>query len=114
LKDIQQTEKQIMLLNNYMLSVSKDGIPYMLIKKAIPVLKEQSNNILALLVDFTLDFKMDGKYINIYLINDNTNTKRSVELASGFERFIVSLAIRIAIIQISNLPKSNFLAIDEG
>jgi len=30
------------------------------------------------------------------------------------ERFISSLAIRVALITISNLPKPNFLIIDEG
>ena len=30
------------------------------------------------------------------------------------ERFISSLAIRIALTNISNLPRSNFIAIDEG
>ena len=30
------------------------------------------------------------------------------------ERFISSLAIRVGLINVSNLPRSNFLAIDEG
>jgi DNA repair protein SbcC/Rad50 len=33
---------------------------------------------------------------------------------SGFEKFISSLAIRIALLEITNLPKLNFIAIDEG
>ena len=37
-----------------------------------------------------------------------------LEMSSGMERFIGSLAIRIALITISNLPKPNFLIIDEG
>ena len=37
-----------------------------------------------------------------------------VNNASGFERFISSLAIRLALLDISNLPKLNFMAIDEG
>jgi DNA repair exonuclease SbcCD ATPase subunit len=34
--------------------------------------------------------------------------------SSGFERFISSLAIRIALLEISQLPSPNFIAIDEG
>ena len=30
------------------------------------------------------------------------------------EKFISSLAIRVALIKISNLPRPNFLAVDEG
>jgi DNA repair exonuclease SbcCD ATPase subunit len=37
-----------------------------------------------------------------------------VNNSSGFERFISSLAIRLALLDISNLPKINFMAIDEG
>lgn len=35
-------------------------------------------------------------------------------MASGFEKFICSIAIRVAMMNISLLPKSNFIAIDEG
>ena len=38
----------------------------------------------------------------------------SLELSSGMERFISSLAIRIGLMNVSNLPQGNFLAIDEG
>jgi DNA repair exonuclease SbcCD ATPase subunit len=37
-----------------------------------------------------------------------------LELSSGMERFISSLAIRVALLNVSNLPKSNFLVVDEG
>ena len=37
-----------------------------------------------------------------------------LELTSGMEKFISSLAIRVALINVSNLPRPNFLAIDEG
>ena len=37
-----------------------------------------------------------------------------LENSSGMERFISSLAIRVALLNASNLPKSNFMIIDEG
>ena len=37
-----------------------------------------------------------------------------LELSSGMERFISSLAIRVGLMNVSNLPRTNFLAIDEG
>ena len=37
-----------------------------------------------------------------------------LEMTSGMEKFISSLAIRVALINVSNLPRPNFLAIDEG
>ena len=35
-------------------------------------------------------------------------------MTSGMEKFISSLAIRASLINVSNLPRPNFLAIDEG
>ena len=35
-------------------------------------------------------------------------------MTSGFEKFALSLAIRVALINVSNLPRPNFLIIDEG
>jgi DNA repair exonuclease SbcCD ATPase subunit len=47
--------------------------------------------------------------------NSNSNNRYIlINNGSGFERFISSLSIRIALLDISNLPKINFLAIDEG
>ena len=35
-------------------------------------------------------------------------------MSSGMERFLSSIAIRIALVNFSNLPRPNFMAIDEG
>jgi DNA repair exonuclease SbcCD ATPase subunit len=55
----------------------------------------------------------DGKNINGYIIYDEDNFW-PLELTSGMERFVSSLAIRIALINVSALPRPNFIAIDEG
>jgi DNA repair exonuclease SbcCD ATPase subunit len=55
----------------------------------------------------------DGKSINIYIIYDNDKFW-ALELASGMEKFISAIAIRNALINYSNLPRPNFMAIDEG
>jgi DNA repair exonuclease SbcCD ATPase subunit len=39
---------------------------------------------------------------------------RLLELASGMEKMISSLAIRVALLSASTLPKPDFLIIDEG
>ena len=53
-----------------------------------------------------------GKKINAYLVYGDQ--RWSLEMASGMERFISGLAIRVALINICNLPRPNFLVIDEG
>ena len=42
------------------------------------------------------------------------DSKRIIELASGMEKMMASLAIRVALINVSTLPKTDVLIIDEG
>tara|TARA_B110001454_G_scaffold74695_1_gene72243 strand:- start:216 stop:689 length:474 start_codon:yes stop_codon:yes gene_type:complete len=94
-------------------AVKRDGIPYELIEKALPTIEGEVNDILAQMVDFGIVLEMDGKNINTYLAYDDDNVW-PLELSSGMERFISSLAMRVGLINVCNLPRANFLAIDEG
>ena len=105
-------------------------LPYQLLSKIQPVLEKKVNDLLSIITDFTLKFDMSDSKIDIYIDrtiynmtnqkfnNGKTITKNErhilVNNASGFERFVSSLAIRIALLDMSNLPKINFMAIDEG
>ena len=106
-------EKKYEAYEYYLDAVKRDGVPYELITKALPTIEGEVNNILSQLVDFQMIFEMDGKNINNYIVYDDDNIW-PLELSSGMERFISSLAIRVGLINVSNLPRSNFLAIDEG
>jgi len=97
----------------YLDSVKRDGIPYDLISKAMPKIEAEINNVLNQVVDFNMVLQSDGKNINGYIIYDEDNFW-PLELTSGMERFLSSLAIRIALINVSALPRPNFIAIDEG
>ena len=94
-------------------AVKRDGIPYELISKALPTVEGAINDILAQIVDFSMILEMDGKNINCFIVYDEDHVW-PLELSSGMERFISSLAMRVGLINVSNLPASNFLAIDEG
>lgn len=97
----------------YIESVKRDGVPYDLISRFIPQIEQHINSILSQVVDFGVVLEVDGKNINAYIVYDEENMW-ALELGSGMEKFVSSLAIRAALIDISNLPRPNFLAIDEG
>ncbi len=113
IKKVEELEEKYQAYQYYLDAVKRDGVPYELITKALPTIEGEVNDILAQLVDFQILFEMDGKNINNYIVYDDDNTW-PLELSSGMERFISSLAIRVGLINVSNLPRSNFLAIDEG
>ena len=97
----------------YLDAIRRDGIPYEIIAETLPYLEEEINNTLSQIVDFEIEFDVDGKNILSY-IKYGDEDRWPLELTSGMEKFISSLAIRVALIKISNLPRPNFLAIDEG
>ena len=113
LETYKQLETEYKAYQYYLDTVKRDGVPYELISKAIPKIEAEINNVLNQVVDFNMVLQSDGKNINGYIIYDEDNFW-PLELTSGMERFISSLAIRIALINVSALPRPNFIAIDEG
>jgi DNA repair exonuclease SbcCD ATPase subunit len=98
--------------NVYCKAMYKDGIPYQLISKAVPYIEYHTNLTLNQIADFEIRLETDGKNINAFI--NYEDDMWPLELSSGMERFLSSIAIRIALIKVTNLPKPDFLAIDEG
>jgi DNA repair exonuclease SbcCD ATPase subunit len=112
MNEVKDLEEKNRLYTYYLDSVKRDGIPYELISKALPVIENEVNNILAQVVDFGCVMEMDGKSINAKIVYDDQEWP--LEMCSGMEKFVSGLAIRVALINICNLPRPNFLVIDEG
>jgi len=113
MEKVRGLSKKFQAYEYYIQSVKKDGIPYEIISKFIPQIEQHVNSILGQIVNFDVMLEMDGKNINAFIVYDEENFW-ALELGSGMEKFVSSLAIRAALIDISNLPRPNFLAIDEG
>ena len=112
INEVKELESQSRLFDFYLNALSKDGVSYELIEKALPMIEGEVNNILGQIVDFGMQLEIDGKNINAYLVYGDQ--RWSLEMCSGMERFISGLAIRVALINVCNLPRPNFLVIDEG
>jgi len=110
--EIKVIEQEYKLYEAYCLAVSRDGIPFDVIRATVPEIQNEVNSILSQIGEFTALFETDGKNIIPYIVYDGK--KWLMSLTSGFEKFALSLAIRVALINISNLPRPNFLIIDEG
>jgi DNA repair exonuclease SbcCD ATPase subunit len=110
--DVKELEEKNRLYTYYLDAVKRDGIPYELISKALPVIENEVNNILSQVVDFGVVMDVDGKSINAKIVYDDQEWP--LEMCSGMEKFVSGLAIRVALINVCNLPRPNFLVIDEG
>jgi DNA repair exonuclease SbcCD ATPase subunit len=113
IKEAEELEDTYEAYKYYMEAVCRDGIPYELMSRAIPAIESEINNILTQIVEFTISLEVDGKNI-VGKLNYDHERIWPLENSSGMERFISSLAIRVALLNASNLPKPNFMIIDEG
>lgn len=113
LHEFKEMEEKHESYKYYLEAVHRDAVPYELISKTIPSIEKEVNNILSQIVSFVIMLDLDGKNINARIVYDE-DKYWPLEMASGMERFITGIAIRVALINISNLPRPNFLAIDEG
>jgi len=106
-------EQKILDYDLYLLALSKDGIPYELITRAIPSIEREINHVLENMNSgFHIELEMKDKMIDAYICYGED--KWNLELSSGMERFVSSLAIRIGLINVSTLPRPNFIIVDEG
>ena len=97
----------------YNTCVKRDGLPYYLMNKTIPALEIAINNLLSPITDFSVAIVMDGKNIDLK-IHSEEDGEWPVEFCSGFEKFVIAVCIRVALLSISNLPKADIFIIDEG
>ncbi|GAB5372400.1 hypothetical protein AAMO2058_001662100 [Amorphochlora amoebiformis] len=110
-------------------ATSKTGVPSRLLERSIMALQEMANGILLSVADFqiAIENKKDG--LEIFIRHDGRSgyvmpgedmetegegTFCSVGNGSGYERFIVGLAIQIALSWHSQKSRPDFIAIDEG
>ena len=62
----------------YLNAIQRNGVPYELISNILPYIQEEVNTILSQIVDFNIEFSVDGKNINT-LISYGDNKKWALE-----------------------------------
>jgi DNA repair exonuclease SbcCD ATPase subunit len=112
IEEIEYFEAEHVAFQYYNQAIGSSGVPYQIISNVIPQIETEVNNILSQIVDFSLSIETDGKNVNAYI--NYEERKWPLDLCSGMEKFISSLALRIALTNISNLPRPNFMVVDEG
>tara|TARA_B100001094_G_scaffold315861_1_gene356377 strand:+ start:1681 stop:4830 length:3150 start_codon:yes stop_codon:yes gene_type:complete len=107
-------KKQWNAYNAFLQSVDKKGIPLRIMSVQLPLINSEIEKILHGVVEFTIEIEADDSTNALDVFINYGDSKRVIECASGMEKMLSSLAIRVALINVSNLPKSDLLIIDEG
>lgn len=93
----------------------KSGLPYRILALVLPVINAEIAKILGGIVKFNVFLEEDPEEQTVSLfIRYGDYKSRPLSLGSGAEKFIASLAIRVALLSVTSLPKTDFLIIDEG
>jgi len=106
--------KKWRVYEHLMRAISKRGIPLQIIQSQLPAINAEIAKILSGVVSFTVELQAEthSNAMDVYI--NYGDSRRIIEIASGMEKMFASLAIRVALINISSLPKTDMLIIDEG
>lgn len=96
------------------MSFSKRGIPLIITKLQLPIINMEIEKILQGIVDFTVELENDEGSDSSEIYINYGDSRRIIELCSGMEKTIASIAVRVAMINASLLPKPDIFIIDEG
>ena len=89
-----------------------NGISYDVVKRMLPLINEEISTVLANVTDFDIFFEAEGNKLYIFIKHPKYEP-RPLEMASGAEKTLAANAIRIALTNVSTLPKSDIMIMDE-
>ena len=96
----------------FMRCMHSNGIAYDVIKKKLPVINQEIAKVLANITNFEVFFEDNGKKFDIF-IKHPKHDARPIEMASGAEKTLAAMAIRLAVLSVSSLPKGDLFVLDE-
>ena len=112
--DSKELRKQWRVYETLLNAYSKKGLPSQILDKLLPAINAEISEILSGVVNFDVQLEIDAETNSLEIYIDYGDSRRIVELGSGMEKMIASIAIRVALTRITTLPKPDFIIIDEG
>ena len=96
----------------FMTCFHTNGISYNIIKNRLPIINEEIAKILTGVVDFEVFILNEDKKLDIFIKHPRYEP-RLLEMGSGAEKTIAAMAIRLALLTVSSLPKPDIFILDE-
>lgn len=93
---------------------SRKGVPSVVVASQMPAINSEIVKILSGIVDFSVELEIDDESDSMEVYINYGDSRRIIELGSGMEKMISSIAIRVALINVSSLPKTDMFIVDEG
>ena len=112
LEEKQRLEKEFAAYHLLMTCCHPNGVSYEIIKNRLPFINEEIAKILTNIVEFEVFITNNEDKLDIF-IKHPRHDPRPLEMGSGAEKTIASMAIRLAFLTVSSLPKSDLFILDE-
>jgi len=96
----------------FMTCCHPNGVSYEIIKERLPYINQEIAKILTNIVEFEVFISNNEDKLDIF-IKHPSHDPRPLEMGSGAEKTIASMAIRLAFLTVSSLPKSDLFILDE-
>ena len=110
MKDIESNEQKKIVLGYIKKILDKNGlVDTLLSKNIIPYLQTSINGILNEVGHYQVNITYKNQSVNVYKDNG-----LNIVMSSGYESYLLDLVFRLALVQINNHIKTDFLIIDEG
>ncbi len=110
----EENRKKWRVYEKLLAAYGKDGIPLNIITSELPRINAEISSILQGVAGFTVVLESETGSTDLEVYLDYGDSRRPIELGSGMEKMLGSLALRVALINVSSLPKTDMLIIDEG
>ena len=110
--EFRQLEQDFAAYHLFMVCCHPNGVSYEIIKERLPYINQEISKILTNIVEFEVFISNNEDKLDIF-IKHPSHDPRPLEMGSGAEKTIASMAIRLAFLTVSSLPKSDLFILDE-
>jgi len=111
-QELEELRTEFAAYELFMTCFHKNGISHNIIKNRLPVINEEIAKVLTGVVDFEIFIENSEMKLDIF-IKHPKHGARLIEMGSGAEKTIAAMAIRLALLSVSSLPKPDIFILDE-
>ena len=111
-EELVKTRKQYASYDLFQRCMHSNGISLDIIRKRLPLINEEIAKVLSNVVDFEITLENEDKKLEIFIKHPKYDA-RPLEMGSGAEKTIASMAIRLAFLNVSSMPKPDLIVLDE-
>ena len=109
---LQKKREEFAAYDYFLQCMHSHGISSDIVKKRLPVINAEITKVLSNVVDFEVYLETDGRKLDVFIKHPKFDP-RPIELGSGAEKTLAAIAIRLALLSVSTLPRGDVFILDE-